>query len=255
MIKVAILGDRDGRNANHQATESALQHSAGQLGVRVDASWFATDALLKDAAVEQVEASHGVWCTTGSPYRSFEGALRGIRLAREHGIPLLGTCGGFQHAVLELARNVLGFADAAHAEYEGSPTDSLIAALECSLAGKWFDVQIDPDSRVADCYGSTEAREQFYCSYGINPRFQERLAARGLPIVGRADDGTPRILELAEHPFFVATLFVPQARSTAEVPHLLVTGFLRAAAEMTDESSRSAVKVPGGSPAPGTPRG
>jgi CTP synthase (UTP-ammonia lyase) len=67
-------------------------------------------------------------------------------------------------------------------------------------------------------------------SYGINPRWQPELLARSLPIVGTGDDGAPRILELPDHPFFIATLFVPQARSSAAAPHPLVTGFVRAAA-------------------------
>ena len=77
---------------------------------------------------------------------------------------------------------------------------------------------------------SARARERYFCSYGIDPGFEKLLVDRGLPIVGRADDGTPRILELPDHPFFIATLFVPQSRSTPAAPHPLVTGFLRAAA-------------------------
>jgi CTP synthase (UTP-ammonia lyase) len=230
-LRIAILGDRDPRNPNHPATEAALQHAAAGE-TPVDTPWLATDALLRDDVADELAACTGVWCTTGSPYRSLEGALRGIRLARERRIPFLGTCGGFQHAVLEHARNVLGLGDAAHAEYEGVEPDALIAPLACSLAGGTFEVEMQADSRVARCYGSTHAREQYYCSYGINPDYHATLLERGLPIVGIGDDGEPRILELPDHPFFVATLFVPQARSRSGAPHPLVAGFLAAAAQL-----------------------
>jgi len=228
-LRIAIVGDRDPALENHRNTEAALEHSAQALGVPLEARWFPTDALLADGATLELSSCAGVWCTTGGPYRSLAGALRGIGCARERRLPFLGTCAGFQHAVLEVARNVLGIRDAAHAEYAGSPADALITALPCSLAGGWFEVEMRSESRAAACYGATRARERFYCSYGINPSRQAELQRRSLPIVGWADDGTPRILELPDHPFFVATLYVPQARSSAETPHPLVTGFVRAA--------------------------
>ena len=229
-MRIAIVGERDPGRPNHLHTESALRHSARAVGSELDLKWFATDALLDDAALAELGACDGVWCTTGSPFRSLAGALRAIQRAREESLPFLGTCSGFQHAILEYARNVLGIHDAAHAEYEGGRADALIAPLACSLAGQWFEVELRRGSRAAVCYGAARAREAYFCSYGINPAWQSELLARGLPIVGTDDEGTPRILELPDHPFFVATLFVPQARSTADAPHPLVSGFVRAAA-------------------------
>jgi len=238
-LRIAIVGDRDPGRPNHLNTETALEHSARAVGVTLEASWFSTESLLDDATLEELASCAGVWCTTGSPFRSLDGALRGIERAREDRLPFLGTCSGFQHAVLEVARNVLGIHDATHGEYEGSPPESLIAALECSLAGKWFEVEMQSGCRTATCYGATRAREQFQCSYGIHPRWQAELLERGLPIVGWADDATPRILELPGHPFFVATLFVPQARSRSEEPHPLVTGFVRAAQSQGPSRNRA----------------
>lgn len=230
MVRIAIVGERDPSRPNHLLTESSLQHSARPTGVVVAATWFSTDTLLDDAVFDELAACDGVWCTTGSPFPSLAGALRAIRCAREENLPFLGTCSGFQHAVLEYARNALGIRDAAHAEYEEGRADALITPLACSLAGQWFEVEMQRGSRAAACYGATRAREEFFCSYGINPNWHGDLLARGLPIVGTGNDGTSRILELPHHPFFVATLFVPQARSTADAPHPLVSGFLRAAA-------------------------
>ncbi len=141
-VHIAILGDYDAGNPNHRGTEAALHHSGAAVGVRVEVAWYATDALLDGTVIARAAGSDGVWCTTGSPYRSLEGALRGICLARERGVPFLGTCGGFQHAVLEYARNVLGLKDASHGEYGATQDDALISALDCSLAGKWFEVEL-----------------------------------------------------------------------------------------------------------------
>jgi CTP synthase (UTP-ammonia lyase) len=228
---IGILGDRDMSLPNHRATEEALQHASG-AGKPIEARWFATEGLLREEVAADLASCAGVWCTTGSPYRSLDGALRGIRLAREQRIPFLGTCGGFQHAVIEYARGVLGIDDAAHAEYEGCGPDALIAPLACSLAGGTFEVEMHQASRVARCYGATRTRERYDCTYGVNPEYHATLLARGLPIVGTGDDGEPRILELPDHPFFVATLFVPQARSRPGAPHPLVAGFLAAAAQV-----------------------
>lgn len=86
------------------------------------------------------------WCAPGSPYRSLTGALDAIRFAREERVPFIGTCGGFQHAVIEYARNVLGFADARHAEYDPyASSDLFISALSCSPFGETMRVEIEPD--------------------------------------------------------------------------------------------------------------
>jgi len=228
-LQIAILGDHDPSNANHPATEHALQHSATRLGLGLAAAWWPSERLQDADVLAEVARADGIVCATGL-YRSPQGVLRGIELARERGIPFLGTCAGFQHAVLEYARNVAGLPHAAHAEYGAGAADALIAPFACSLAGQSFEVAIAAGSRVAACYAASSVREHYFCSYGINPRWLAQLLERGLPIVGTADDGTPRILELPAHPFFVATLFVPQARSSAEFPHPLVTGFVRAAA-------------------------
>ncbi len=89
----------------------------------------------------------GLLVAPGSPYESMEGALAAIRVARSRGVPLLGTCGGFQHVVLEFARHMLGVADADHAEYEPYASSTLfITPLSCSLAGQpWLSAATRPD--------------------------------------------------------------------------------------------------------------
>ncbi|WP_280240577.1 CTP synthase C-terminal region-related (seleno)protein [Nocardia abscessus] len=226
-LHVAIIGDYDASFAPHQATDAALQHAATQLGVGVEARWLATEPL--EADLTEVEAADVLWCAPGSPYRSLAGALAALRYGRERGIPTLGTCGGCQHMVIEYARHVLGFQDAQHAEYDPYASNLFVSELTCSLAGKTMPVTLTAGTRVANLYGKAEVEEQYYCNFGLNPAHQSTLNDGGFLVTGVDGDGEARVLELPEHPFYMATLFVPQARSRPDLPHPLIVGLLRAA--------------------------
>ncbi|WP_280342903.1 CTP synthase C-terminal region-related (seleno)protein [Nocardia abscessus] len=226
-LHVAIIGDYDASFAPHQATDAALQHAGTRLGVGVEARWLATEPL--EADLTEVEAADVLWCAPGSPYRSLAGALAALRYGRERGIPTLGTCGGCQHMVIEYARHVLGFQDAQHAEYDPYASNLFVSELTCSLAGKTMPVTLTAGTRVADLYGKAEVEEQYYCNFGLNPAHQSTLNDGGFLVTGVDGDGEARVLELPEHPFYMATLFVPQARSRPDLPHPLIVGLLRAA--------------------------
>jgi len=167
----------------------------------------------------------------GSPYASIDGALRAIRFAREHGRPFLGTCGGFQHALIEYARNVLGLADADHAESSPEAEMPLIAPLSCALVGARGTIRFVPGSALAAIYGAPEAVEGYHCSYGLNPRYRSLLESSPLRISAVDEAGEVRGVELAGHPFFVATLFQPELSALAGTPHPLVRAFVAAAVQ------------------------
>jgi CTP synthase (UTP-ammonia lyase) len=215
---IGVVGDRDPDNPNHLATEAAL----AQLGAEL--TWVST----VDAERAGLEAYDGLFVTTGSPYASMTGALRAIRFAREHRVPLLGTCGGFQHMVIEFARAVCGIEDAQHAEYDPGASRLVVSPLTCSLAGQTLVVHLAPGSRALDAYGSEEATERYFCSFALNPDYRSTLEAAGLHATGVDADGEVRVVELVDHPFFVGTLYVPQARSSPGHPHPLVRAFMDA---------------------------
>lgn len=164
------------------------------------------------------------------------GALAAIRYAREHGVPLLGTCGGFQHVVVEFMRDVLGLADADHEETNPAAPRLAVTTLACSLAGQDHPVTLIAGTRAAALYRAHDTIEPFFCNYGLNPAYREQLEQHGLVVSGVGEDGQVRILELPGHPFFFAALYVPQARSTPERPHPLVAAFMAAAAERATNS-------------------
>jgi CTP synthase (UTP-ammonia lyase) len=159
-----------------------------------------------------------------------DGALLAIRHARESAVPFLGTCGGFQHAVVEYARNVLGWADAEHAETAPGGFRTVISPLKCALVEATGSVRLFPSTRIASAYGVNETIEGYRCSYGLNPEFQAALVAG--PLRASADDetGEVRAVELDAHPFFVATLFQPERAALAGKSVPLAVAFVSACA-------------------------
>jgi CTP synthase (UTP-ammonia lyase) len=224
LTKIALLGEFNPDFPPHPATNVAILHSCKHLGAEVQGAWLSTE----HARVETLKDLAGIWVAPGSPYKNLNNTLAAIHYARENALPCFGTCGGFQHIVLEYARNVLGYKDAQHAEYDPYASNLFISSLACSLAGKEMSLDFVAGSKIAEIYGALHATEHYYCNFGVNPDVVPLFKNGPLQIVGSDSEGKIRILELPNHPFFVATLFVPQARSQPDRPHPLVTAFLNA---------------------------
>ena len=126
------------------------------------------------------------------------------------GTPFLGTCGGFQHALVELARSRAGVSDAAHEESDPDAADPVVSRLACSLIGEVRLVTPIPGTRFAAICG-TEPFEGFhYCSFGLDPAYVEPLERAGVVVGATAPDAGVEAIELPDHPFFLATAFQPQ---------------------------------------------
>ena len=227
-VRVGLIGDRDPASPTHLATDTALVHAAGEIGVPVGAEWLPTDSL-EGRAGYLLASFDALVCAPGSPYRSMEGALEAVRFAREGGVPFVGTCGGFQHVVIEYARNVLGFAEAGHAEYDPKTSHPFVSALSCSPYGQRMKVAFEPGSKVRALYGSAGAEEEYRCNYRLDPDRRRLVERAGLRVSGVDEEGEARVLELPDHPFYVATLFVPQTGSAPGKPHPLFVSLLKAA--------------------------
>ena len=222
-VRIGVIGDFNGSNTTHLATNTGIQHAAESLKREFDVVWLPTDK------PHDFRHFAGLLCSPGSPYRDLDGALAGIRYARENGVPFLGTCGGFQHLVLEYARNVLGVGDADHAETNPYASRLFITQLSCSLKGKVMDVDIRPGTCAAMAYGAPHSIEKYYCDFGLNPEYRAELESAGLKVTGTDRDGEVRIMEVEDHPFCMGTLFVPQASSERGKPHPLLLAFCRTA--------------------------
>jgi CTP synthase (UTP-ammonia lyase) len=231
-ISLAIVADFDPGSKAHRATNDAIAHSTAALGLPVRPEWIGTAELAQSDGLKRLSEYHGIWIGPGSPYASMEGALSAIRLAREGEIPLLGTCGGFQHIILEYARSVLGFTDAEHEESSPEASKLFISRLACSLVGRTMTITLAPNSIPARSYGRTTIQEGYLCNFGVNPKYVETLQSGALKVIGSDAEGVWRAVELPGHPFFVGTLFMPQLGSTPSHPNPLVSAFLKACAQV-----------------------
>jgi CTP synthase (UTP-ammonia lyase) len=152
-------------------------------------------------------------------------------MAREENIPIIGSCGGFQYMIIEYAKNVLKIKGAGHAESEPEAI-SVISKLSCSLKGQQELVSIaDKSSWLYKVLHTETIVGQYYCSYGVNPAFQESLKKLPLVFTAYSPTGEVRAFELTTHRFFKGTLFQPSLDSSAENPNPLIISFFEACRE------------------------
>lgn len=225
--RVALVGDRSANVGAHARIPRLIDALLKRDSIGLDPYWIATP----DAVDCDLAGFDAIWVVPGSPYESAAGAIRAVRTAREHGIPFLGTCGGFQHALVEYARNVCGLAKVENAETTPDAEEYLIVPLECSLMGHEEAVMIVPGTLAAKISGPGRRAERYHCSYGLNQDYLETLTDAGLRFSGFDDSGHARIMELPGHPFFMGTLFQPELQGDGTQPHPIIRAFAVAAAE------------------------
>ena len=226
-MRIAIIGEYNKNFRPHLATNEAIEHSRKKVDSEFTSEWISTEHV-ENHLEEVLKKYQGFWIAPGSPYKSMKGAIDLIQYTRLNRIPTIGTCGGFQHMVIEFARNVLNVKDAEHAEYNPYASKLVVNPLSCDLKGEPLEIEIiDKTSQTFDIYKSELIKEKYYCNFGLNPEYQSEFDKNGFKIVGNDKHREARIVELENHPFFIATLFVPQDNSTLERPHKLVTAFLK----------------------------
>jgi CTP synthase (UTP-ammonia lyase) len=223
MPTVALVGDRSPSVRAHARIPQLIDALRRRDGVVLDPYWVPSTE-----AHENLEGFDGIWVVPGSPYESAEGAIQAARTARERQIPFLGTCGGFQHALLMLARDLAGIEHAAHAEY-GDEGECVIVELECSLVGHEGAISYAPGTLMERIMGTDRSVERYHCSYGLDPTYLDRLTDAGVVFSARDDAGDVRALELPGHPFFLGTLFQPELAGDGTRAHPVIRAFADAA--------------------------
>jgi CTP synthase (UTP-ammonia lyase) len=223
--RIALVGDRSPGVRAHLRIPQLVDALRERDDLALDPYWMATDQVEPGS----VAGFDGVWIVPGSPYRSEAGALAAIRDAREQGIPLLGTCGGFQHILLEYARTVCGLDTAAHAENDPEAADHVIVPLTCSLVGHEVGVTIVPGTLAESVLRVDRVTERYLCAYGPAERYLDTLQSHGIVFSGRDDEGEVRIAELPGHPFLLATLFQPELAGDGTRAHPVIRAFATAA--------------------------
>ena len=242
-ISIGIIGDFNPEKPSHIATDAALKHAADFLSLDLRPEWLGTGNLRRKSVKDTIVQYQGLFAAPGTPYFFADGAIKGIRLAREMNIPFLGTCGGSQYTLLEFARNVAGMTNAAHTELAPKTDMPLLIKITCAvdktkgpkvprLQGT-FDINLVQGTEAFKLYGKPKVSESYSCSYELNPEYEGRLIESGLIISGRDDNGKARIFEVHNKRFFIATGFLPQLNSSPQNPHPLILAFLKSAAEGT----------------------
>lgn len=224
-MKIALLGDFDAGVAAHRAIPRAIDLAARSLTIDAEPVWIRT-AEVDPARLADYDA---LWCLPSSPYENPFAAVDSIRFARENDFPFLGTCAGYQHALLEFARNRLGYPQAQSIEDEPQASMPLISALRCRLAEEADRVYLKAGSRVGGIYQAEEIVEEYNCGFGLNPEYLPIFDGSELEFCGHDASAEPRVFELAGNRFFVGTAFQPERSAFQGVTHPLISAFLIAA--------------------------
>lgn len=226
---IVLLGDYSPAIYAHTMIPEALRLAALTSGITLTYTWLRTRDIPDDVA-SVFKNCQGIWVTPGSPYENETGVFACIRYAREHDVCFLGSCGGFQHALIEFARNVLQLTDADHAETNAQGSCLVIAPLICSLVGQSGNVVFDHNSPLISLYGAAQANESYHCNYGVNAEFVAAFDSAGFKVIARDDGGDVRAMYLPNQHFHYGSLFQPERSAVSGVAHPLICAFVRSCA-------------------------
>src|SRR5918993_1511823 len=247
--KISLLSDVDVEAVvsapdAYLSVTQALQHAGFHHKVEVEVVWCASDELEDPQARKILETVDGVLVPGGFGIRGVEGKVEAIRFAREGRVPYLGICLGLQTAVIEIARNLAGLEGANSSEFEADTAYPVIDLLpdQRRIADKGGTMRLGLDpcrllkgSRAEQAYGDGLVFERHRHRYEVNNRFRRRLEEAGLVFSGTSPDGRlVEMIELPDHPWFVAGQFHPEFRSRPTRPHPLFRDFVGAATAFAD---------------------
>jgi CTP synthase len=249
-VRIALVGKYVSLPDAYLSVVEALTHAGIHHGVNVEINWVSADDLQSPAvAARALASSHGVLVPGGFGVRGIEGKIAAARFARERHVPYLGICLGLQTAVIECARHVLGLGEAHSSEFSPETPDPVVDLLAAQrdvrdLGGTMrlgvYPCKVVAGTRAAAAYGEPFVYERHRHRWEVSNRYRGRLAAGGMIFSGLSpDERLVEIIELAEHPWFVATQAHPEFKSRPNRPHPLFRDFVGAAVDrMLAQSGR-----------------
>jgi CTP synthase len=244
-VEIGVIGKYISLKDAYKSIYEALVHGGVANDVKLVVRRIEAEELEKgDRAAELLGSCDGILVPGGFGYRGIEGKISAVRFARENRIPFLGICLGMQCAVIEFARHVCGLADANSTEFNPDTPAPVIDLMEeqkkvHDMGGTMrlgsYSCRLTPESFSAQAYGAAEIKERHRHRYEFNNCFREQLAAAGLRISGTTlNDLLVEIVEIADHPWFVACQFHPEFKSRPLAAHPLFRDFIAAAAARTE---------------------
>jgi CTP synthase len=239
-ITVAIVGKYVELPDAYLSVVEALRHAGIHQGVEVEIDWVSSDDLIESEVEYRLHQADGILVPGGFGYRGVEGKILAARHAREHEVPFLGLCLGMQAASIEFARHVLGLVDANSSEFEPTCADPVIALMpdQHDVVNKGgtmrlgsYPAKLAEGTRTRAAYGDEPVvYERHRHRFEFNNRYRAMFTDAGFVFSGTSpDDRLVEFIELADHPWFVATQAHPELKSRPNRPHPLFAGFVAAA--------------------------
>jgi CTP synthase len=239
-VRIAVVGKYISLRDAYKSVYEALTHGGIANGVGVEFRMVEAEDVEKQGAEELLRDAQGILLPGGFGGRGIEGKIEAVRYARERGVPFLGICLGLQCAVTEFARNVCGLAGANSTEFDPATPHPVIDLMETQRGvtkkggtmrlGKWT-CRLERGSRARAAYGADAVDERHRHRYELSNHYRETLAERGMRFSGLSPDGElVEIVELPDHPWFVACQFHPEFQSTPLAAHPLFREFVAASA-------------------------
>jgi CTP synthase len=253
-ITIGIVGKYIDLPDAYLSVVEALRHSGRTSRVEVNIRWIAAeniDGMLVDSYLEDLD---GILVPGGFGIRGVEGKIQAVRYAREHNVPFLGLCLGLQCAVIEYSRNVLGLKKAHSSEFDPLTPDPVIDLMETQkdVSDKGgtmrlgvYPAKLENGSLARSLYGSEVVYERHRHRWEVNNSYRQALADGGMSLSGTSPDNRlVEFIEIADHPYFIATQAHPELVSRPDAPHPLFDGFVAAAKAAATAQPPLRVDVP-----------
>jgi len=237
-VKIALVGKYTDHKDAYKSIEESITHAAAACDCRVEIKHVDAEELHNPERTTELEHVSGVIVPGGFGERGIEGKIRACQYAREHKVPYLGLCLGMQIATIEFARNVCGLAGATSTEFEKAPTHPVIDLLpeQKKVKGKGatmrlgtWECHLAEGTKAREAYGNADIRERHRHRFEFNNTYREQMEAAGFVVAGTSPDGKlVELIELRDHPWFLACQFHPEFKSKPNQPHPLFKGFVQA---------------------------
>ncbi len=238
-LEIALVGKYIELPDAYLSVTEALRHAGWAHDRTIQVRWVDSETLTTENVADRLAGVAGVLVPGGFGHRGIEGKVLAARHAREHKVPYLGLCLGLQCGVIEVARDVAGAPEANSTEFDLFTPDPVIDFMpdQRDMEDKGgtmrlglYPARLTPGSRAAEAYGSEVIYERHRHRFEVNNQYRERLEAAGMLLSGQSPDGRlVEIVELRDHPWYVASQFHPEFKSRPDRPHPLFDGFVRAA--------------------------
>jgi CTP synthase len=255
VVRIAVVGKYTELVDSYKSIQEALVHGGIANDVRVEIGWLSSEDFNVAEDATRLAAYDGLLVPGGFGVRGVEGMVMAVKYARENGQPFFGICLGLQSAIIEFARNVCNLEESHSREFEPECADPVVSLMDSQrqvtdMGGTMrlgaYPCQLAPGSRAAAIYALSDISERHRHRYEVNNEYRGVLSENGMRLSGMSPDGMlVEIIEISEHPWFVATQFHPELKSRPAHPHPLFSSFIEAAVRRRAKRAAGEVQAVG----------